>query len=131
MGASAWPVRIGVLLWTERTSWAHLRQAADLADKAGVDSIWLSDHIFAATGQDTDPCFEAWTSLAALAAITSNATLGPLVYASNEVPERPRPMPMAMKAMTPGMAAARVEPLAISAQKVTRTATVYAVFSIE
>ncbi len=82
MHPPARPVRIGVLLWTERTSWANLRAAAELADNAAnVDSIWLSDHIFAATGPDTDPCFEVWTSLAALAAVTRNATLGPLVGA--------------------------------------------------
>ena len=81
MGETAWPVRIGVLLWTERTSWPHLRAAAELAEKSGVDSIWLSDHVFAATGEDTDPCFEPWTALAALAAVTNTATLGPLVCA--------------------------------------------------
>jgi alkanesulfonate monooxygenase SsuD/methylene tetrahydromethanopterin reductase-like flavin-dependent oxidoreductase (luciferase family) len=77
----AWPVRIGVLLWTERTAWSAFREAAVVADQTGVDSIWLSDHLFAATGPETDPCFEAWTALSALAALTSRATVGSMVGA--------------------------------------------------
>jgi alkanesulfonate monooxygenase SsuD/methylene tetrahydromethanopterin reductase-like flavin-dependent oxidoreductase (luciferase family) len=73
------PVRIGVLLWTERSRWTDLRDAAQAADKIGADSIWLSDHLFAATGSESDPCFEAWTALSALAAMTRRATIGPMV----------------------------------------------------
>jgi len=60
-----------------------------------------------------------------------NAHLGPFVYASNQEPERHvdlfsngggRPLPM-MKAS--------VKPLAIRPDKISRSATVYAVFSIE
>ena len=60
------------------------------------------------------------------------ANLGQLIYASNQVPERP--MPMAMSRVVNGSmvdSSLKVEPLAISPQRVTRTATVYAVFSIE
>jgi uncharacterized protein YggE len=59
------------------------------------------------------------------------ANLGPLVYASNQVAERPMPI-MAMKgAMAMASAAPPPPPLSISPQKVTRSATVYAVFAIE
>ena len=61
------------------------------------------------------------------------ATLGPLVYASNQVAERP--MPMLRRHKWPCRRRPRPRappaPLAISPQKVTRSATVYAVFSIE
>jgi uncharacterized protein YggE len=60
-----------------------------------------------------------------------NATLGPLVYASNEAPSRvPQPLLMAKAVMAPPQAQA-VEPLSVSAPKVTASATVYAVFSIQ
>lgn len=59
--------------------------------------------------------------------------LGPLVYASNQVPERP--MPIAMARMESLSAPAKIgrptQPLAMSAQKVSRSATVYAVFAVE
>jgi hypothetical protein len=59
-----------------------------------------------------------------------SATLGPLVYASNEAPARgPQPL-MRAQAMAAPMAKG-VEPLSVSAPKVTASATVYAVFSIQ
>jgi len=59
------------------------------------------------------------------------ASLGSLVYASNQVAERPLPMAKGMMAMMAAPPSAPPPPLAISPQKVTRSATVYAVFAIE
>jgi uncharacterized protein YggE len=59
------------------------------------------------------------------------ATLGPLVYASNEAPARPGPLIMRSMAAVAGAVAKTVQPLSVSAQKVTASATVYAVFSIQ
>jgi uncharacterized protein YggE len=56
--------------------------------------------------------------------------LGPLVYASNQVPERPMPMMRALS-MAKGSMPKSVTPLAIAPDKVTRSATVYAVFAVE
>jgi alkanesulfonate monooxygenase SsuD/methylene tetrahydromethanopterin reductase-like flavin-dependent oxidoreductase (luciferase family) len=58
-----------------------LLQAAIALDRSGFDSIWCSDHLFAATGDVRDPCFEAWTVLSAIAASTHRATVGLLVGA--------------------------------------------------
>jgi uncharacterized protein len=59
--------------------------------------------------------------------------LGELIYASNQQPEGPRPI--MMRAMAGGNAAMEAEPgpapLSISPRKVERSATVYAVFSIQ
>jgi len=74
-------IRLGALLWTERTSWPDLLRAAVAVDRDGFDSIWCSDHLFAATGDYRDPCFEAWTTLTAIAASTKRATVGLLVGA--------------------------------------------------
>jgi alkanesulfonate monooxygenase SsuD/methylene tetrahydromethanopterin reductase-like flavin-dependent oxidoreductase (luciferase family) len=48
-------------------------------ERAGFDSIWCSDHLFAATGDWRDSCFEAWTTLSAIAASTSRSSIGLLV----------------------------------------------------
>jgi hypothetical protein len=61
-----------------------------------------------------------------------SATLGSLVYASNEAPARePQPLMMARAMSAAAPAAKEVEPLSVSAPKVTASATVYAVFSIQ
>ena len=74
-------LRFGALLWTERTSWRELLDAAKAAEQAGFSSIWCSDHLVASTGPPDDPCFELWTTLAAIGASTSRALIGPLVAA--------------------------------------------------
>lgn len=57
--------------------------------------------------------------------------LGELIYASNQAPEAPRPIMMRSMAMAAPKAEAAAAPLAITAQKVERSATVYAVFAIQ
>jgi uncharacterized protein YggE len=60
-----------------------------------------------------------------------NATLGPLVYASNQAPNRFGPMPMMQAQSAVRNRALTTKPLAILPDKVTRSSTVYAVFAIE
>lgn len=47
-------------------------------EKLGYDSIWLYDH-FITYPASTQPCFESWTTLAALASITKKIGLGTIV----------------------------------------------------
>ena len=68
-------------------------------------------------------------AIAAQMAAGLNVTLGPLVYASNQAPERPV-LPFARMAAAKA-APPEVKPLAIRPQQVEESATVYAVFSIE
>jgi alkanesulfonate monooxygenase SsuD/methylene tetrahydromethanopterin reductase-like flavin-dependent oxidoreductase (luciferase family) len=75
-------VKLGALLWTQRTDWAGVRDAAIAADRAGFDSIWLSDHLLSSIGDSTGSMFEAWTALSAIGALTSHATVG-LIVGSN------------------------------------------------
>lgn len=57
-------------------------------------------------------------------------TLGPLMYASNQAPERPV-LPFARMASVQAAPPPAVRPLAIRPRQVEESATVYAVFSIE
>src|SRR5439155_4948333 len=62
-----------------RTKWSALRTAVQAAENSGFDSIWISDHLLADTGDSADPVLESATVLAALASETSRVTLGSLV----------------------------------------------------
>jgi alkanesulfonate monooxygenase SsuD/methylene tetrahydromethanopterin reductase-like flavin-dependent oxidoreductase (luciferase family) len=76
------PIRIGIQLpEVEReVRWPELLSMARLAEDAGFDSLWLGDHLMyrLADGTVRGP-WEAWTTLAGLAAATSRIALGPLV----------------------------------------------------
>jgi alkanesulfonate monooxygenase SsuD/methylene tetrahydromethanopterin reductase-like flavin-dependent oxidoreductase (luciferase family) len=75
-------VRVGVQLpEVEReVRWAEIVAMARAADETGFDSIWLGDHMLyrGEDRPDRGP-WDAWTQLAALAALTRRVELGPLV----------------------------------------------------
>jgi F420-dependent oxidoreductase-like protein len=75
-------MEFGAAFWINRTDWASLRDAVIAAERAGFDSVWLDDHLLADEGDWTSPKLEGWSTLAALAAITSRASLGLLVGAN-------------------------------------------------
>ncbi len=56
-----------------------MRDAAQLADRVGIDSVWTWDHFYALAGEEERPNFEAWQILPALAAVTERVKLGALV----------------------------------------------------
>jgi F420-dependent oxidoreductase-like protein len=75
----------------------HLADTARAADEAGLDTVWVADHLLQAvpgTAVD-DPVLEAYTTLGFLAAHTRRARLGTLVTAVTF-----RPPALLVKAVT-------------------------------
>ena len=76
------PVKVGVQLpeieWPIR--WPELSAMIRRIEELGFDSIWTGDHfLYRMADGSADAPWDAWSILAAAAAITSKVTLGPLV----------------------------------------------------
>jgi uncharacterized protein len=120
--------------WSVKTSAKSAASILDAAVQAGANQSgqidWDVADPDALEAQAAQSALKRAHAIADQMAKGLGTSLGQLVYASNQVAERPMPMAMGvaggmmMKANAP-------LPLAISPQKVTRSATVYAVFSIE
>ncbi len=75
-------VRFGLQLWAQSTDWPGFRDAAIAAEDAGWDSVWTWDHLLAIFGPWEQPSLEGWTSIAALAPLTTRVRLGLMVGAN-------------------------------------------------
>jgi probable F420-dependent oxidoreductase len=71
-------VRFGVTLPQIKRTWDDARAAAIEFDRLGFDSVWACDHLYSVPMPNL-PIFEAWTQLAAVAAVTQRVGLGTLV----------------------------------------------------
>lgn len=71
-------LHIGVTLPQIKRTWAEASAAAREFEDLGYDSLWVCDHLFGVPTPQT-PILEAWSELAAVAAITERAKLGSLV----------------------------------------------------
>jgi F420-dependent oxidoreductase-like protein len=65
--------------WSPIDAWARTRDVAWQAEALGFESIWLFDHFHTVPRPTLEITFEAFTSLAALAAETSRVRLGHVV----------------------------------------------------
>jgi len=84
------PIRVGLFLpHGERhmdggtPRWADILAMARRAEEAGFDSLWVSDHLTRFGPIVRLGPWECWSLLAALAATTSRAELGPLVSSTS------------------------------------------------
>src|ERR671919_2116213 len=69
-------------------SWSAVRDAALLAERAGFDSVWVSDHLFLDWGKYGGPAepqgaLECWTTLAGIAGVTDRVRLGSLTLCND------------------------------------------------
>jgi uncharacterized protein YggE len=123
--------------WSVKAAAADGAKVLDIAVKAGANQsgqmTWSVQDQDGLQAKAAKLALERARSIAQQMAGGLNATLGPLVYASNEAPPREQPL-MRMGAgggMAPAAQSMKVVPLSVSAHKVTASATVYAVFSIQ
>jgi len=72
-------VRLGLDVAQHQLTWVELVERAQFAEKAGFDGAWVFDHFKPLYGDPKGPCFEGWTALAGLAALTTRIRLGVLV----------------------------------------------------
>jgi uncharacterized protein YggE len=119
--------------WTVRTAAADAAKVLDLAVKAGANQSgqidWSLKDENAPEAEAAGKALQRARTVASEMAKGLDARLGALLYASNETQAVP-PRPL-MRAMAAPAAVMKLEPLAINARQIEKSATVYAVFAIE
>jgi F420-dependent oxidoreductase-like protein len=72
-------IRFGIQTGQQNIAWDDMLALWQKADAWGYDSLWNFDHFFPIFTDPSGPCFEGWTTLAALAQATKRARVGSLV----------------------------------------------------
>ena len=77
--ATTHPLRVGVQMQPQHTSYQDYADAVRRFEDLGVDSLWNWDHFFPLYGDPQGNHFEGLTLLTAMATLTHRATIGTLV----------------------------------------------------
>lgn len=77
---------IGVRIPQYGSTWEQIRDAALRAEELGFDGVWANDHLQSPGRIKQDPAFDAFTTLAALAALTRRVRLGTMVLSAGYRP---------------------------------------------
>ena len=72
-------MRIGVDVAAQRMPFAEVVDRTRFAEGLGYDGVWGFDHFQPMYGEGPGECFEAYTTMAALAMVTERVRLGLLV----------------------------------------------------
>ena len=75
-------VKLGANLWSQASDWPAFLEAGRQAERLGFDHLWTWDHVLAIFGDPSQPIFEGYTALAALAQATDRIGLGLFVGAN-------------------------------------------------
>ena len=76
--STRYPVRFGVQLQAQRTTWPTFVEALQTVEELGFDTVFTFDHLLPVDGQIDGSCFETMTTVAAMAAITQTIRVGSL-----------------------------------------------------
>jgi acyl-coenzyme A synthetase/AMP-(fatty) acid ligase/alkanesulfonate monooxygenase SsuD/methylene tetrahydromethanopterin reductase-like flavin-dependent oxidoreductase (luciferase family) len=92
---SARPPSVGVRIPQYGSSWPEVRDFALRAESLGFEAVWVNDHLQSPGRNKAEPAFDAFATLAALAALTRRPRLGIAALSASY-----RPAPLAAKMAT-------------------------------
>ena len=72
-------LKFGIRIVLYQQSFEPIKNYVLAAEKLNFDSIWVNDHLLPIVGSLQKPMLECWTVLSALAGVTKDIRLGPLV----------------------------------------------------
>jgi probable F420-dependent oxidoreductase len=88
--SSAKEMKLGIVLRAteggqqgQRPTFREMQEMAQTAERVGLDSIWLPDHLLFRSSSRGEVFWEVFTMLSALAAVTTRITLGTIVVSTS------------------------------------------------